>query len=348
MPPRRRPKEPVISIEWAKSLIGLSMKVPQNWWVGCSGYNLHNGRIDSFHIDQQKWNLLLDARDEDLPYLMAYDAVYEYADETSSTFHEYQLTYQAVRDGDEEIETETTRYTKTTSDEWEQVSTEDGNGRPIDPIECTVDEEFSVKITDEEVKTLMDDSGEIRYEKVFRWYLPRYGDDDNGKFLFEFQAARMRNYMKKRIDEENYKPRYYTADKVITGDHVVRFYGACLGRMLTGGRSIEQIFSTREILDAVPSIQAAMTKGALQDLTTCLHYSDDWDPKENGVWDDIYKDPKVVADEGTASHRLKHGQLEDGYNKVCSVFVVQLLCLNRFLNCFFLPSVISSYVAVAS
>jgi hypothetical protein len=125
------------------------MKVPQNWWVGCSGYNLHDGKIDSFNISEQKWNLVLDARDEDLPYLMAYDAVDEYADETSSTFHEYQLTYQAVRDGDEEIETETTQYTKTTSAEWEQVSTEDGNGRPIDPIECTVDEEFSVKITDE-------------------------------------------------------------------------------------------------------------------------------------------------------------------------------------------------------
>jgi hypothetical protein len=34
-----------------------------------------------------------------------------------------------------------------------QVSTEDGdgNGRTIDPIECTVDGDFSVKITDEEV-----------------------------------------------------------------------------------------------------------------------------------------------------------------------------------------------------
>jgi hypothetical protein len=64
---------------------------------------------------------------------------------------------------------------------------------------------------------------------------------------------------------------------VITGDHVARFYGACLCRMNNGGRSIDQIFSTREILDAVPSIQAAMTKGVLEDLTTCLHYSDDWD-----------------------------------------------------------------------
>jgi hypothetical protein len=150
---------------------------------------------------------------------------------------------------------------------------------------------------------------------VFRWCLSRYGDDDDDGSSFEFQAVRMRNYMKKRVPEENYKPRYYAGDKVIIGDHVARFYGACLGRMLNGGRSINQIFSTGERLDAVPSIQAAMTKGALQDLTTCLHYSDDCDPKENGVWDDIYDDAKVVAPPSTASHRLKHGQLEDGYNK---------------------------------
>jgi hypothetical protein len=89
--PHRRPKQPQISTEWAQSLIGLSMKVPQNWWVGCSGYNLHDGKIDSFDISSKKWNLLLDARDDDDMYLIAYDAVYEYADETSSTFHEYQL-----------------------------------------------------------------------------------------------------------------------------------------------------------------------------------------------------------------------------------------------------------------
>jgi hypothetical protein len=77
--------------------------------------------------------------------------------------------------------------------------------------------------------------------------------------------------MRKRVVEEDYKPRYYTGGKVITCDHVARIYGACLGRMLNGGRSIDQIFSTRETLDAVPLIQASMTKGALEDLTTCLH-----------------------------------------------------------------------------
>jgi hypothetical protein len=348
----RRPTQPLINIEWAEALVGLSMKVPQNWWVGCSGYNLHDGKIVSFDVSSQKWNLLLDARDDDDLYLIAYDAVYEYADENHSTFHEYQLTYQAVEDGDAEMETaQGIRYTKTTSDKWDQIIIEDGEdsgGRTIDPIQCTVDEEFSVNITDEEVELLKDGFGEIRYEKVFRWCLARYGD--NGDIsLFEFQAARMRNYMRKRVLEEGYKPRYYYGGRVITGDHVARFYGACLGRMTHGGRSMDQIFSTRDILDAIPSIQAAMTKGALEDLTTCLHYSDDWEPKCGGVWDDLYPDPKVVAAPSTASHRMKHGTLENGYNKVCSVCCC-CCCyydLNRFLITFFPPFLIS-YQAVAS
>jgi hypothetical protein len=68
-----------------------------------------------------------------------------------------------------------------------------------------------VKITDKEVKTLMmDDSNEIRYEKVFEWCLPQFGDDD--KSLFEFQAARMGNYMRKRVVEDGWNPQYYIRD----------------------------------------------------------------------------------------------------------------------------------------
>jgi hypothetical protein len=149
MPPKRS-KQPPISTEWAQSLIiGLSMKVPDYWWDGCKSHKLHDGKIDSFDICSQEWNLLLDSRDDPFPFLMAYEAVYEYADEDFSTYHEYQLTFDAVRDGDEEIETEIAIYTKTTLEEWNQVSTEDddgnGNGRMIDPIECTVDEDFYVR-----------------------------------------------------------------------------------------------------------------------------------------------------------------------------------------------------------
>ena len=211
-----------------------------------------------------------------------------------------------------------TRYTRTDTSEWTKVEFEEGGneaGRRIEPIAWTGGGEVDiVNITDEELKSLRDSSGEIRFEKVFEWCLPRYGNDNES--LFAWQAARMRNYMTKRI-AGGWVPKYYTWDKVITTDHVARFYGVCLAKMLMGHRSIEQIYSSREFFDAVPPIQECMPKNALEDLTVCLHYSDDWECNDN--WEDIYDDPKVEADPGTASHRLKHGRLEDGYNKVCTV-----------------------------
>ena len=171
-------------------------------------------------------------------------------------------------------------YSLTPTDEWTRVGIEGDDGRSIDPIEWTGDEEFSVNITDAELDTLMDDNKEIRYEKVFEWCLPRFGNDN--ETLFEYQAARMRNYMRKRMVEEAFIPKYYHGDRVITTDHVTRFYGACLAKMFMGNRSIKQIFCTREIFNAVPSIQASMTKNAMEDLTSCLHYSDDWIPEDDG------------------------------------------------------------------
>jgi hypothetical protein len=114
--------------------------------------------------------------------------------------------------GDDAIESEDgTLYSLIPTEEWTRVNIEGDDGRSIKPIEWTGgNEEFSVKITDEEVKTLMDDNKEIRYEKVFEWCLPRFGDDD--KSLFEFQAARMRNYVMKRMVEDGWNPRYYTGE----------------------------------------------------------------------------------------------------------------------------------------
>jgi hypothetical protein len=58
------PIEQSISVEWAESLIGLSMKVPDHWWDDFHGYKLHNGKIVSFDIDSQRWNLLLATRED--------------------------------------------------------------------------------------------------------------------------------------------------------------------------------------------------------------------------------------------------------------------------------------------
>jgi hypothetical protein len=39
--------------------------------------------------------------------------------------------------------------------------------------------------------------------------------------------------MTKRIVEDQWTPKYYHEEE-ITGDHVARFHGACLGKMLMG------------------------------------------------------------------------------------------------------------------
>jgi hypothetical protein len=52
---------------------------------------------------------------------------------------------------------------------------------------------------------------------------------------------------------------------------------ACLSIMLMGNQSIDQIFFPRVYFNAVSPIQVSMTKNALEDLTGCLHYSDDWE-----------------------------------------------------------------------
>ena len=46
-----------------------------------------------------------------------------------------------------------------------------------------------------------------------------------------------------------------------------------------------------------------MVKNALEDLTACLHYSDDWDVMGDDDREDTYGDPKVEVDVSTAAHR---------------------------------------------
>ena len=68
-------------------------------------------------------------------------------------------------------------------------------GHTVDPIPYTGEsKEFSVKITDDEVKELMDKHGDIRYHKMLEWTLPRFGEN-NDMTLFKWQVVRMRNYM---------------------------------------------------------------------------------------------------------------------------------------------------------
>ena len=152
---------------------GLSIKVPDNWWPGYNDQILHDGKIDSFDPLTQKWNLLLDSNDDDALYLMAYDAVCEYSNKQSSTFHEFQLPHQPVYEDDDEIETaDGTRYTATATSEWSEVNMHDNGGRSINPVEwpggTDGTEDSTVNITAEELEKLKDDNGETwrRHQSV--------------------------------------------------------------------------------------------------------------------------------------------------------------------------------------
>jgi hypothetical protein len=67
-----------IDIEWANSLVGLPVKIPDNWWVGYTGTYLHDGKLVAFDVVNQNWCVELDDQDDDDHYLIAYDAVCEY------------------------------------------------------------------------------------------------------------------------------------------------------------------------------------------------------------------------------------------------------------------------------
>jgi hypothetical protein len=132
--------------EWANSLVGLHLKVPDHWWVNYRGTNLNDGKTVSFDRVNKKWNLLLDDQDDEDQYLMAYEAVCEYSNKEHSTFNQYQLPYCPVLVGDDAIESEDgTLYSLTPTDEWTRVVDDDSNGPTINPIEWTSgSEEFSV------------------------------------------------------------------------------------------------------------------------------------------------------------------------------------------------------------
>ena len=87
------PRTKKIDVEWADSLVGLSVKIPDHWWVGYTGSYKHDGKIMSFDIVSQKWFIELDDQDDDDQYLIAYDAILEYCNKLHSTIDSFHLPF---------------------------------------------------------------------------------------------------------------------------------------------------------------------------------------------------------------------------------------------------------------
>jgi hypothetical protein len=129
---------------------------------------------------------------------------------------------------------------------------------------------------------------------------------------FKWILAQMRKYMLHIIQKKGFKPTYYNYNPsiglVVTADHVARFYGCHMARMLQCFPSIPETWSTQEPLDAIGPVNESMPHDAYTFL-------DDWSDEDDEDWDNIYEDAKFEPLPEVERHRKKYEHIEDGYNK---------------------------------
>ena len=64
-------------------------------------------------------------------------------------------------------------YYRTDPKEWTKINDNGDNGRTVEPIPFTDDnEDFTVNMTPEEVESLKDEAGDIHFSKVMEFCLP--------------------------------------------------------------------------------------------------------------------------------------------------------------------------------
>ena len=85
--------------------------------------------------------------------------------------------------------------------------------------------------------------------------------------------------MMKIMLHEGYKPRFNNPKKyhVILGNHVIRFFGYQHTCMLRAYPSMEDVWSTWELLHHISTCAENMPMNAFQDMHRCLHFADNWE-----------------------------------------------------------------------
>ena len=87
-----------IDTEWAESLVGLRVKVPDCWWVNCDGKKLYAGVIAAVDFTQPRQTFFQLELDSELGayYPMRYDSVFSFADEKQEDFKRFRLPRYAL------------------------------------------------------------------------------------------------------------------------------------------------------------------------------------------------------------------------------------------------------------
>ena len=80
--------------EWAQSVVGLRLKVPDWWWNGCNGRTLHPAKVTGVVLDDDNqcyFRFKLNDKGDPRPWPIRYDALLAYADFEHETFPQFRL-----------------------------------------------------------------------------------------------------------------------------------------------------------------------------------------------------------------------------------------------------------------
>jgi len=192
----------MVDIEWAKSFIGMRLKVTDSYWNNCYGRHKHDAKILDYIEKKALWCVELDDKTEELVH-MRWDAIVKFADRGASNFNDYPPLppHPVIGDADKPVEYRGTVYKRTEPEDWIQYLGDDlkeGLGklpRKVVPVPFEGDDDLAtVNITDEDLEKLKDKkTGTIRFEKVFHWCLARFPKDSTTTEK-DWQATRQDHY----------------------------------------------------------------------------------------------------------------------------------------------------------
>ena len=156
----------LIDKEWAKELVGLRMKVRGSFWNGCTKEQkrtFYGGIIKQYNHDKKIWLIEFDNDDED--QYIRYDAVLRFADKNAGTFHDFKLPAIPIPPPEDEVIHDNERFVIDKLN-WTEIIQDTNNPEvnDMEPIPYKGErEEFDVDIIEEEINSMKDLNGTIRF-----------------------------------------------------------------------------------------------------------------------------------------------------------------------------------------
>jgi hypothetical protein len=94
-----------IDLEWAETLVGLRLNIPNKWWPGFRDGGINRGKIAAINLDLSSLHYFqVELKNEPgAQYAMRYDSVLLYADNEQPGFLQFSLPLCCLANPDDEI-----------------------------------------------------------------------------------------------------------------------------------------------------------------------------------------------------------------------------------------------------